>query len=150
MEISIYISHRDGSDLRHGRPPIGDVFFPASRRAATSAVIGRDVVISLLIATESAKMHQIGSFPSFGADMPLADFILRDMEDILAQWEAFAGTLLPAAANMRSLALRDHAQQILEAVAKDLSTSQSSEAQFEKSIGLAPKKACRLYGLRWE
>ncbi|KAA1015985.1 sensor histidine kinase [Paraburkholderia panacisoli] len=70
--------------------------------------------------------------------MRLADFILRDMETILAQWEEFAGTLLPAAANMRSLALRDHAQQILEAVAKDLSTPQTREAQSEKSMGRAP------------
>jgi len=76
---------------------------------------------------------------NFGACMRLADFILRDMESILAQWEAFASTLLPAAANMRSSALRDHAQQILEAVAKDLSTSQTSQAQFEKSIGQALK-----------
>jgi len=71
--------------------------------------------------------------------MRLADFILRDMETILTQWEVFAGTLLPAAANMKSLGLRDHAQQILEAVAKDLSTSQTREAQIEKSTGQAPK-----------
>lgn len=71
--------------------------------------------------------------------MRLADFIVRDMDTILAQWEAFAGTLLPAAANMRSLALRDHAQQILEAIAQDLSTFQTPEAQFEKSIGQAPQ-----------
>jgi signal transduction histidine kinase len=75
----------------------------------------------------------------FGVDMRLADFILRDMETILGQWEAFAFTLLPAAANMKSLALRDHAQQILEAVAKDLSTFQSEEAQREKSMGRAPQ-----------
>jgi signal transduction histidine kinase len=73
--------------------------------------------------------------------MRLADFILRDMETILAQWEAFAATLLPAAENMRSLALRDHAQQILEAVAKDLSTSQTRQAQIEKSTGQAPRPA---------
>ncbi|CAB3802952.1 sensor histidine kinase [Pararobbsia alpina] len=73
--------------------------------------------------------------------MRLADFILRDMESILAQWEAFAGTLLPAAAHMRSLALRDHAEQILEAVAKDLSTPQTREAQTAKSRGQAPKLA---------
>jgi uncharacterized membrane protein YdfJ with MMPL/SSD domain len=54
--------------------------------------------------------------------MRLADFILRDIEIILGQWEAFAATLLPAAANMKSLALRDHAQQILETVATDLSS----------------------------
>ena len=41
--------------------------------------------------------------------MRLADFILRNMEAIVAQWEAFAATLLPAAANMKSPALRDHA-----------------------------------------
>lgn len=70
--------------------------------------------------------------------MRLADFILHDMETILVQWEAFAGTLLPAAANMQALALRDHAQQILQAVAKDLSTAQTREAQAEKSMGRAP------------
>jgi signal transduction histidine kinase len=39
---------------------------------------------------------------------------------------------------MASLELRDHAQQILEAVAADLSTSQSPEEQAAKSMGLAP------------
>jgi hypothetical protein len=70
--------------------------------------------------------------------MRLSDFILRDMETILTQWEAFAATLLPAAANMESLALRDHAQQILTAVAQDLTATQTKEAQLEKSMGRAP------------
>ena len=69
--------------------------------------------------------------------MRLADFILRDMEPILAQWEAFAGTLLPAAGNLQSSGLRDHAQQILQAVVKDLQTSQTRQAQREKSMGRA-------------
>lgn len=73
--------------------------------------------------------------------MRLAEFILHDMETILAEWEAFAATLLPAAAGMTSLALRDHARLILEAVAKDLSTPQTREAQSEKSKGRAPKVA---------
>jgi hypothetical protein len=34
--------------------------------------------------------------------MRLADFIQRDLEAILIQWEAFAATLLPAAADMDS------------------------------------------------
>jgi signal transduction histidine kinase len=63
------------------------------------------------------------------------------MEAILAEWEAFAATLLPAAEGMTRLALRDHAQAILEAVAKDLTTSQTREAQTEKSQGRAPKIA---------
>lgn len=70
--------------------------------------------------------------------MRLADFILRDMEPILARWEAFAASLLPAAANMKSLGLRDHAEQILHAVAKDLRNSQTRDAQHEKSLGRAP------------
>ena len=40
---------------------------------------------------------------------------------------------------MTPLALRDHAKQILEAVAKDLSTSQTKQAQADKSLGRAPK-----------
>ena len=70
--------------------------------------------------------------------MRLADFISRNIEPILAQVEAFAATLLPAAANMGSSALRDHAQQILLAVAKDLQTSQTRDAQREKSLGRGP------------
>jgi signal transduction histidine kinase len=71
--------------------------------------------------------------------MRLSDFIVRDMETILTQWEAFAATLLPAAANMESQALRDHAQQILVAVAQDLRAIQTKEAQLEKSMGQAPR-----------
>ena len=71
--------------------------------------------------------------------MRLADFILRNMETILGNGKSFAATLLPAAAGMTSLALRDDAKQILEAVAKDLSTPQTKEAQAEKSKGRAPK-----------
>ena len=60
------------------------------------------------------------------------------MERILVQWEAFAAAQLPAAASMKPLALRDHAQQILEAVAKDLESPQSKQAQTAKSLGRAP------------
>ncbi|CAN7778542.1 sensor histidine kinase [Paraburkholderia hospita] len=73
--------------------------------------------------------------------MRLADFILRDMERILAQWEAFAVTLLPAAARLDSLALRDHAQPLLEAIVADLSTSQTREAQSHKAWGRGPQLA---------
>lgn len=71
--------------------------------------------------------------------MRLADFILRDAEAILVQWEAFASAQLPAAASMKSLALREHAQQILEAVAKDIRSPQSDDERVEKSRGRAPQ-----------
>jgi signal transduction histidine kinase len=67
--------------------------------------------------------------------MRLAKFILQDMEAILAEWEAFAATLLPAAEGMTPLALRDHAHQILAAVAKDMITAQDPAQQSEKSKG---------------
>lgn len=72
--------------------------------------------------------------------MRLADFIVRNMEAILRDWEEFASSLMPAAASMTSLALRDHAKQILQAVAKDLSAPQTETARAEKSKGLAPKQ----------
>ncbi|KVT14256.1 histidine kinase [Burkholderia sp. MSMB1078WGS] len=71
--------------------------------------------------------------------MRLADFIVRNMEPILVQWEAFAATLLPAARNMNSIGLRDHAREILTAVAKDIATPQTREAQRQKSLGHAPE-----------
>lgn len=74
--------------------------------------------------------------------MKLSEFILRDMEEILLQWEAFARTM-PIASEMGSLALRDHAEQILIAICKDIDLDQSAEAQSRKSKGLAaPLDAC--------
>ena len=69
--------------------------------------------------------------------MRLSEFILKNMQAILASWEAFAATRLPAAKHMDSLALRDHARQILEAIAKDLTTAQTTSEQSEKSLGRA-------------
>jgi signal transduction histidine kinase len=68
----------------------------------------------------------------------LGRFILQHMQAILTNWELFASTRLPAAASMEPLELRDHAQQILEAVAADLNTPQTREAQAAKSEGIAP------------
>jgi signal transduction histidine kinase len=68
----------------------------------------------------------------------LADFILRDMLAIVLEWEKFASTHGPAASTMTQLELRDNAQEILIAVAKGLSASQTPEEQAAKSMGLAP------------
>jgi signal transduction histidine kinase len=71
--------------------------------------------------------------------MRLSEFIVREMEAILVQWDAFAATQLPAARSMGPLALRDHAEAILQAVAKDILATQTREAQLERSKGRAPK-----------
>lgn len=69
--------------------------------------------------------------------MRLADFIERERESILREWETFAATMLPAAANMIAVELRDHAQQILEAVTQDLRRAQTAHEQAQKALGLA-------------
>jgi signal transduction histidine kinase len=65
----------------------------------------------------------------------LSSFILSEMDSIVAEWEIFAAAQLPAAAQMGSLALRDHVEQILQALAKDILTAQTSDEQSEKSKG---------------
>jgi signal transduction histidine kinase len=71
--------------------------------------------------------------------MRLADFIKRDMEAILSEWETFAAAQLPAAADMDSLALRDHAEQLLRAIVKDISSPQNDEERKRKSKGHAAR-----------
>ena len=70
--------------------------------------------------------------------MRLAEFILANREPILAEWEAFARTCAPASGSMDIVALRDHANEMLTAIATDLATPQGGRAQAEKSKGRAP------------
>lgn len=69
--------------------------------------------------------------------MRLSRFIIEHMEQILAEWDAFARTQEPAARSMTDKALRNHARQILQVVAKDLDTEQSADQEIEKSTGHA-------------
>lgn len=70
--------------------------------------------------------------------MKLDRFIQDNMEAILCEWEAFAKTLAPASGHMTKLALRDHAKQILLAIALDIETAQNPAEQMAKSKGMAP------------
>ena len=72
--------------------------------------------------------------------MKLSQFLKEQTEDILVEWEAFAKTLEPAAILMTSAALRDHAHQIIEAIALDIESLQSEAQQTAKSHGDAPLK----------
>src|SRR5687768_5876874 len=66
--------------------------------------------------------------------MRLADFILANVESILVEWEAFARGIAPGA-KMESLALRDHAADILLATARDMGSAQSATERSAKSRG---------------
>ncbi len=78
--------------------------------------------------------------------MRLADFILGNIEPILAEWEIFGRSLEPGA-KMTRLALRDDAEAILLATARNMQISQSPTQQVSKSKshgGTASKEINRL------
>ena len=66
--------------------------------------------------------------------MRLADFILGNVEPILAEWEAFAGSIWPGPTS-DPRALRDHAEEILRATARDMQSVQTGSEQSDKSKG---------------
>jgi signal transduction histidine kinase len=69
--------------------------------------------------------------------MRLHDYIREHREEILAEWEVFARTVSPASGTMDVAALRDHADEMLSAIATDLMTAQTAHQQAEKSKGHA-------------
>jgi signal transduction histidine kinase len=69
--------------------------------------------------------------------MRLSQFIEQNVESIVTEWEAFARATMAPAQTMSRLALRDHAAQILLAIAKDLRQPQTEDERHIKSRGLA-------------
>ena len=83
-------------------------------------------------------------------EMNLSHFLTTHAEEILVEWEAFAKTLEPAAALMSDEALRDHARQMIGAIALDIESSQSDAEEIVKSHGDGPasftKSAASIHG----
>jgi signal transduction histidine kinase len=73
--------------------------------------------------------------------MRLADFILENMEKILQAWEDFAKTISPSTEAMGTTELRDHAEQMLQTIAADLRTPQTTQEQVTKSHGDGPRES---------
>lgn len=67
--------------------------------------------------------------------MKLAQFITEASERIIAEWEVFARSCLPAANVMDLDQRRDHVAGMLKAISKDLETPQTKREQREKAIG---------------
>lgn len=71
--------------------------------------------------------------------MRLGDFILQNIESILAEWEAFARSIWPGGAAgagaIDPAELRDHAAEILRATARDMTSAQTEAQRSEKSKG---------------
>jgi signal transduction histidine kinase len=66
--------------------------------------------------------------------MRLGEFILANVEPILAEWEAFARSLLPGK-KLTVAALRDDAGSILLAAVRDMQTPRTLQQQASKSNG---------------
>jgi signal transduction histidine kinase len=73
--------------------------------------------------------------------MRLAAFIRKNSKPIIAEWENFARTLVPAAEGMSSLALRNHIKHILAFIADDIDSAQTESEQINKSHGEKSKDA---------
>lgn len=68
----------------------------------------------------------------------LADFIRAEIEPILQDWEEFAKTILHAN-HMNQSGLRDHARDMLLAIAEDLDCHQNESERAAKSKGCGPE-----------
>ena len=66
--------------------------------------------------------------------MRLADFILANVEPILADWEAFARSIWPGAATDPAT-LRDDAESMLRAAVSDMKSNQTTAQQSAKAKG---------------
>ena len=71
--------------------------------------------------------------------MRLPNFIEANLEPILQAWERFARDIDVPRQDLAASALRNHAEQILKAAARDMRTPQTEGQQIRKSQGLAPQ-----------
>lgn len=67
--------------------------------------------------------------------MKLSSFLQANTAQILKEWDKFAQTLEPVAGTMSQHSLRDHAAEILDAIAADIDTPQSTSQELSKSEG---------------
>jgi signal transduction histidine kinase len=79
--------------------------------------------------------------------MKLSKFIQGNHKTIVDEWETFARSLVPAAGGMSKTGLRDHAEQILDAIVVDLDTPQALSEQSEKSKGRGEEHMMEAVGL---
>jgi signal transduction histidine kinase/CRP-like cAMP-binding protein len=71
------------------------------------------------------ELSRLLRLPGRAEAMPLSGFIRQNIDEIVTQWRAFAQTLLPAAPTMAPLALDEHAERILQAIAQDIQSDRT-------------------------
>jgi signal transduction histidine kinase len=80
--------------------------------------------------------------------LSLRDFIRARHEAIIAEFAAFAKTLMPPGIEMSEAELRDHADEILTEMVADMGTPQTAAEQSRKSRGWGTAQAMRWAGCR--
>jgi hypothetical protein len=112
--------------------PAAGVAGAVRRLQADGLIRYRDGVITLLhrpgleqracecYALVRREHDRLLGLPGRGEPLQLSDFIDRNIAELMAEWDAFARTLQPAAATMTPLELRDHAEEILQAIATEI------------------------------
>ena len=83
--------------------------------------------------------------------MRFSAFIRSNLPAIIADWDAFAQTLLPAARSLSKAALRDHSREILLAICDDMERRQTEAQRSAKSMQMhtddtAPESAAATHG----
>jgi len=78
--------------------------------------------------------------------MSLRVFIAGHHEEIICEFAVFAKTLMPPSSNMTEAELRDHAEDLLTAVVRDIVTVQTGDEQYNKSQGRGSAKAMQASG----
>ncbi|EGF91037.1 histidine kinase-, DNA gyrase B-, and HSP90-like ATPase family protein [Asticcacaulis biprosthecium C19] len=67
--------------------------------------------------------------------MQLVDFIRGNTAPIIADWESYAQSMVPAGDHMGPLAIRDHIHQILDFIVCDIESAQTERQRTDKSHG---------------
>jgi len=75
--------------------------------------------------------------------MRLSAFLAANLEPVLVEWESFARSTIPATGTMTTLAIRDHARQILLVIIADMESAQTEAQRHLKSEGRAPATGTR-------
>jgi signal transduction histidine kinase len=87
------------------------------------------------------EFERLLHLPGRAEALPLSGFIDQHMDEIVAEWEVFARTLLPAAGTMPALALRDHAKPILQTIAREIERGQAGAQPLDPSVEGTPAAA---------
>ena len=125
----------------HRRPSISQARKPLTSEIPLSITVQRSSTNGDTIGVLKAlDMGNPAGGPATTMDLApvsLSVFITSHLEPILQDWEEYARSRAPAA-DFTPNTLRDHAKQLLQAIATDISRSQSLESEKNKYKGLAP------------